>query len=46
MKVYIQGDENWELCDDFYFAAYLAAQLALWFAPVIFVNKKNRPECD
>ncbi|ETO92098.1 F0F1 ATP synthase subunit I [Legionella oakridgensis] len=29
-----------------FFAAYIMAQMIFWFAPLIFVNKQNRPESD
>jgi len=29
-----------------FFAAYVVVQLVMWFAPLIFVNKQNRPDGD
>ncbi|WP_242602195.1 F0F1 ATP synthase subunit I [Legionella nagasakiensis] len=29
-----------------FFAAYIVTQMVFWFAPLIFVNKQNRPESD
>ena len=29
-----------------FFAVYIVAQMVFWFAPLIFVSNKNRPESD
>jgi len=29
-----------------FFAAYIMVQMVIWFSPLIFVNKQNRPKSD
>ena len=29
-----------------FFATYIVVQMVLWFAPLLFANKQNRPESD